>query len=293
MKIGAVFPQIEIGPDPAAVREYALTAEDLGYSHLITYDHVIGADVTTRPGWRGPYNVHDLFHEPFVLFGYLAGITQRLEFVTGILILPQRQTVLVAKQAAEVDVLSGGRFRLGVGLGWNDVEYQALGENFRNRGKRSEEQIELLRRLFTEEVVTFHGRWHEVEAAGIKPLPARPIPIWIGGASDVTLQRVARSGDGWFPQMPPNDTARAMVEALHRYTRDAGRDPASIGLEGRLTIAGKSEEEWVQEVRGWQDLGAGYMGINTMRAGFTSLQQHLDALRRFKDLLTDSGLWSQ
>src|SRR5438270_11617945 len=213
MRLGVVFPQTEITADPIAVRDYAQAAEALGYTHLLAFDQVIGADTTHYRDWRGPYTYRTLFHEPLVLFGYLAGLTQRLEFVTGILILPQRQTVLVAKQAAEVDVLSRGRFRLGVGIGWNWVEYQALNEDFRNRGKRSEEQIAVLRALFTEESVTFHGRWHHIEAAGIKPLPIqRPIPIWIGGRSEATLERVAAMGDGWFLQLPLGDAARATVE---------------------------------------------------------------------------------
>lgn len=286
MRIGVTFPQIEIGPDPKDVREYAQAAESLGYTHLLAYDHVVGADVTNRPDWRGPYTMASLFHEPFVLFGYLAGLTQRLEFVTGIIILPQRQTVLVAKQAAEVDVLSRGQFRLGVGLGWNQVEYQALGEDFHNRGRRSEEQIEVLRRLFSEESVTFHGRWHHIEAAGLNPLPVqRPIPIWLGGSQDTTLRRVARLGDGWFPQLPPNDQAREMVERLRDYTREAGRDPNAIGIEARVSIANKPPEEWKREVDGWREIGATHLAVNTMGAGLEGARQHIEALHRFKDVI--------
>ena len=207
MQIGAIFPQTEIGQDPGVIREYAQAVEELGYGHLLAFDHVLGADTSTRPDWRGPYTSKTMFHEPLVLYGYLAAITQRIELVTGIIILPQRQTALVAKQAAEVDVLSGGRLRLGVGIGWNDVEYEALGENFHNRGRRSEEQVELLRELWTKEAVTFEGRWHRVTAAGINPLPVqRPIPLWFGsGPTDAALQRIARLGDGWFPQFRPDD----------------------------------------------------------------------------------------
>ena len=182
MRIGVIFPQTEIGPDPGAARAFARAAEELGYDHLVVFDHVIGADTSNRPDFPGMYTHKDLFHEPFVLFGHLAAVTQRLELVTGIMILGQRQTALVAKQAAEVDVLSGGRLRLGIGIGWNAVEYEALGENFHNRGKRSEEQVEVLRALFTQEVVTFEGRWHRIIAAGLNPMPVqRPIPIWFGG----------------------------------------------------------------------------------------------------------------
>lgn len=286
MRIGVTFPQLEIGPDPKDVREYAQAAESLGYTHLLAYDHVVGADVTNRPNWRGPYTAESLFHEPFVLFGYLAGVTDHLEFVTGIIILPQRQTVLVAKQATEVDVLSRGQFRLGVGLGWNEVEYQALGEDFHNRGRRSEEQIEVLRRLFSEESITFHGRWHHIEAAGLNPLPVqRPIPIWLGGGQDMTLRRVARLGDGWFPQMPPNDQARDMVARLGEYTREAGRDPNLIGIEARVSIGSKPPEEWKREVDGWREIGATHLAVNTMSAGLQGAQQHIEALQRFKDVI--------
>jgi probable F420-dependent oxidoreductase len=182
MQLGVVFPQTEIGNDPSIIRDYAQTAEGLGYSHILAYDHVLGASVKNRTDWRGPYTSDTPFHEPFVLFGYMASITERVGFTTGVIILPQRQTALVAKQAAQVDLLSGGRLRLGVGIGWNEVEYEALGEEFGNRGRRMEEQVELLRRLWTEPVVDFTGRWHRVPEAGINPLPVqRPIPVWIGG----------------------------------------------------------------------------------------------------------------
>jgi probable F420-dependent oxidoreductase len=288
MRIGVVFPQTEISPDPVAVRDYAQAAEGLGYTHLLTYDHVIGADISVRPDWRGPYTMDTQFHEPFVLFGYLAGLTTHLEFVTGILILPQRQTVLVAKQAAEVDVLTGGRFRLGIGVGWNEVEYEALNEDFRNRGKRSEEQIAVLRALFTDASVTFHGQWHTINAAGINPLPVqRPIPIWIGGSTDATLRRVAAMGDGWFPQMPPDERARDMLEALHRYAREAGRDPAGIGIEARLSIGEKTPDEWRAEVEDWRRLGATHLSVNTMSAGIETPAGHIEAIQTVKEVLRD------
>lgn len=284
MKIGVTFPQNEITADPIAVRDYAQAAEGLGYTHLLAFDHVVGADITNRPSWRGPYTHQSLFHEPFVLFGYLAGITSRLEFVPGVIILPQRQTVLVAKQAAEVDVLTGGKFRLGIGVGWNEVEYEALNENFGNRGKRSEEQIAVLRALFTDEVVTFHGRWHHIEAAGLNPMPVqRPIPIWIGGSSEATLKRVGEMGDGWFPQRAPDETARQMIERMREYARAAGRDPSAIGLEARVSIAGTTPDEWARQVEGWRALGATHVTVNTMKAALNSPQEHIDAIRRFKD----------
>ncbi len=284
MRIGVTFPQNEITADPIAVRDYAQAAEGLGYTHLLAYDHVVGADITNRPDWRGPYTTASLFHEPFVLFGYLAGLTTRLEFVPGVIILPQRQTVLVAKQAAEVDVLTGGQFRLGIGVGWNEVEYEALNEDFGNRGKRSEEQITVLRALFTDEVVTFHGKWHHVEAAGLNPMPLqRPIPIWIGGSSEATLKRVGEMGDGWFPQRPPDETAREMVEKTREYARAAGRDPATIGFEARVSIAGATPDEWARQVEGWRAIGATHLTVNTMKAGLNSPQEHIDAIRRFTE----------
>src|SRR3712207_5049701 len=203
MRLGAIFPQLESGADPVAIRDYAQAVEGMGYDHILIYDHVLGADTASRPNWRGPYTAQSLFHEPFVLYGYFAAVTERVELVTDVIILPQRQTALVAKQAAEIDVLSGGRLRLGVGIGWNEVEYEALGESFRNRGARSEEQIEVLRLLWTQEVVDFQGRWHTITAAGINPLPVRrPIPLWIGGTAEPVLRRIGRLGDGWFPQRP-------------------------------------------------------------------------------------------
>jgi probable F420-dependent oxidoreductase len=283
MKIGVVFPQTEIGEDPGGVREYAQAAEDLGYSHILAYDHVVGADTRSRPGWRGPYDIDSLFHEPLVLFGYLAGLTSQIGFITGILILPQRQTALVAKQAAEVDVLSGGRFRLGVGIGWNPVEYQALNEDFHNRGRREEEQIVVLRQLFAERVVTFQGKWHHLDAVGINPIPVqRPIPIWLGGSPDTVLPRVARLGDGWLPQQPPDAATREALRRLREFAVEAGRDPASIGIEGRISIAGKTPDQWAAEVAAWRELGATHISVNTMRAGLNMPQSHIDAIRTFR-----------
>lgn len=281
MRLGVVFPQTEITPDPGAVRAYTEATESLGYTHLLTYDHVLGADVTNRPGWRGAYQLSDQFHEPFVLFGYLAAITRSLEFVTGVLILPQRQTVLVAKQATEVDLLSGGRLRLGVGIGWNEVEYQALGENFHNRGARSAEQIEVLKHLFSEESVTFQARWHHIEAAGLNPLPVRrSIPIWLGGSADATLRRAARLADGWFPNMPAGEQAAAAIEHLHQYLRTEGRDPATFGIEARISIGRTRPEEWRAQLEAWRRLGATYLSVNTMGVGLGP-QGHIDLIGRF------------
>jgi probable F420-dependent oxidoreductase len=284
VRFGVIFPQTEIGTDPIAIRDYAQAVEGLGYTHILAYDHVLGADVSVRPGWTGPYTLTTLFHEPFVLFGYLAGLTSVVELVTGIIILPQRQTALVAKQAAEVDVLTQGRFRLGVGIGWNEVEYQALGQKFTDRGKRSEEQIAVLRALFSQDSVTFHGRWHTVEAAGINPRPVRqPLPIWLGGGSEATLQRVGRLADGWFPHLPPDDSLSAAMEKIHQAAAQAGRDPAAIGIEGRIAYAGGSPDTWKAPVEAWKARGASHLSLNTMGAGLVGSEQHINAIRRFKE----------
>ncbi len=285
MLAGAIFPQLEIGNDPLVIRDYAQTAEGLGYNHILAYDHVLGAGTANRPGWNR-YTDKDAFHEPFVLFGYMAGFTRRIQFTTGVIVLPQRQTALVAKQATEVDVLSGGRVRLGVGIGWNQVEYEALGQDFHTRGKRIEEQIRLLRQLFSQELVTFEGRWDQVREAGLNPLPLRRmIPIWIGGTADVVLQRVAALGDGWFPQMRPEPEGRAAVEKLHAAARALGRDPATIGIEARFSYNGHNLDDLVPMARAWQDIGATHIGVNTMGAGLESPAAHIAMLGRLKELL--------
>ena len=288
MRYGVVFPQTEIGKDPSAIRDFAQAAEELGYHHLLAYDHVVGANPASRPGWRPPYTYKDTFHEPFVLFGYLAGLTKRIELVTGVIILPQRQTVLVAKQAAALDVLSGGRLRLGIGIGWNPVEYEALGENFKNRGRRSEEQVEVMRKLWTQELVTFEGEWYKITDAGLNPLPIqRPIPIWFGGGHDQTLRRVARLGDGWFPLLGPDDKCRAMIEKIRAYTHEAGRDPRSVGIEGRIMVGQGSPEQWTKEIQAWKELGATHVTANTMKAGLSSPSGHVEAIRRFRAVFAE------
>ena len=283
MKIGVDFPQTEIGADPAAIRDFAQAAEALGYDHLLAFDHVIGANAASRPGWSG-YDSNDMFHEIFVLFGYLAALTKRIELVAGVVILPQRQAALVAKQAAEVDVLSGGRFCLGVGVGWNKVEYEALGEDFTNRGARSEEQIAFMRALWASEHVTYDGRWHKITDAGLNPLPTnRSIPIWIGGHADVVLRRTATIADGWMPRIPPDEAARAALAKLRGYAREAGRDPVEIGIEAAFTIGDRTPSDWLAWATAWKDLGATHLTLNTMGSGFSSPAAHIDAIRRFKE----------
>ena len=287
MQLGAIFPQTEIGADPGAVRDFAQAAEALGYEHLLVFDHVLGADASKRESWERPYSHTDLFHEPFVLFGYLAAFTETIQMTTGILILPQRQTALVAKQAAAVDVLTGGRLRLGVGIGWNDVEYEALGENFANRGRRSEEQIELMRLLWTQEVVNYDGRYHKVTHAGINPLPVqRPIPIWFGGGAPKVVDRIGRLGDGWFPQFKPDGQGQEQIARMKEIAVGSGRDPGAIGIEGRVSISEGNPDEWNKTAAAWGEVGATHLSVNTMRAGLSGPDEHIEAIRRFKEAVT-------
>lgn len=284
MRIGVVFPQTEIGPDVAAVRAYGQGVEALGYRHLLAYDHVVGADPEVHQGWAGPYDIDTQFHEPFVLFGHLAACTS-LELVTGITILPQRPTVLVAKQAAEVDLLTGGRFRLGVGIGWNAVEYEALGQDFSVRGRRLEEQVGLLRRLWAERTVDFDGRFDRVTGAGLAPLPVqRPIPIWFGGTSAQAYQRMGRLADGWFPLMQPGANLDQARQVIAGSARDAGRDPAAIAMEGRVDWRG-DPDDLARRVDRWRAVGATHLSINTMRAGLAGVDDHLAALSRAAEVL--------
>jgi probable F420-dependent oxidoreductase len=282
MNIGVIFPQTEFGSDPSAIRDYAQIAEGLGFTHVLAYDHVLGANPERPGGWSGPYTYLTPFHEVFVLFGYLAGITQRLELVTGVVILPQRQTALVAKQAASLDVLSGGRLRLGVGLGWNEVEYISLNENFHNRGKRIEEQVALLRRLWTESLVTFAGKWHTIPDAGINPLPVqRPIPVWFGGFVEAALRRTARLADGWIILQRSAAEAKPALEMLDRFLDEAGRSRQDFGLEPRISYETGDTGAWETALSEWQAVGATHLSFNTMGSGFKTPQEHIQAIQKF------------
>jgi probable F420-dependent oxidoreductase len=276
--IGVVFPQTEIGGDAGAVRAYALAADELGFSHVLAYDHVLGADPAVHRGWDGPYDIRTTFHEPFVLFGYLAGLTS-LELVTGIIILPQRQTALVAKQAAEVDLLTGGKFRLGVGLGWNAVEYEALGKNFGDRGRRIAEQVALMRRLWTEQSVTFTGNYETVTGAGLSPLPVqRPIPVWLGAHSRPAYVRVGQLADGWFPQVPPGPRLEDARAIIGQAAGETGRDPARIGMEGMVRWGENRADGLADDVGRWRAAGASHVSVNTMGAGLGGVDGHIKAL---------------
>jgi probable F420-dependent oxidoreductase len=291
LKIGAVFPTTEIGSDPIAIRDWAQTAEQLGYSHVLCYDHVLGAEHANRkPPLAGPYTENDPFHEPLVLYGYLAGVTRSLELATGVLILPQRQTALVAKQAVEIDLLSGGRLRLGVGTGWNHVEYASLGTDFGDRGARFEEQIELLRRLWREPLVDFEGQHHRIERAGILPCPGREIPIWFGGFTEVAMRRAARLGDGFVFGTNATRTL-PMLARLRELLAKEGRDPASFDVEAVVDFS-QDPEQWSREIEAWRevdgthlclramDTAARFVGARTV--GFEGPQAYIDALETFK-----------
>jgi probable F420-dependent oxidoreductase len=286
MKIGLVFPQTEFGNDPLSIRDYAQSAEELGFNHILAYDHVLGAHPDRARPLNGPYTDKDPFHEVFVLFSYMAALTSRIEFTTGILILPQRETALVAKQAAALDVLSGGRLRLGVGIGWNWVEYEALNQDFHRRGKRVEEQVELLQKLWTMPLVTFEGNWHHIDNAGLNPMPIQqPIPIWFGGSADPVLRRIANMGEGWLTNFKLAANARPSMERISAYAEEYGRDPASIGLEPRLLYGKGDQEVWSARIKEWADLGATHLSLNTMYSGFNSPEEHLKAVETFASFL--------
>jgi probable F420-dependent oxidoreductase len=283
MRIGAVFPTTEIDNDRGAIRAFAVAAEEAGYDHLVAYDHVLGANAGSAAGQRARYTHRHAFHEPFVLFGFLAGVTSRIELFTGIIVLPQRQTTLVAKQAAEVDVLSKGRLRLGVAVGPNAFEYEALGAVFTNRGRRIDEQIELLRRYWTEDVVSFAGEWHSIGGAGVNPRPLQqPIPIWCGGHAEPVLRRVARLCDGWYVLGSPGAESAAAIDDLRRYTTEAGRSIDEIGIEARIPIAGRELDAWVADANWWRRHGATYVSLHTMEAGLESPTAHIGAIEDFK-----------
>jgi probable F420-dependent oxidoreductase len=285
MQVGVLYPQNELAGDPEAIRNFALAAEKLGYRHLLAYDHVVGAEHADRdPALWGPYSELDPFHDPFVMFGYLAGITSRIEFGTDVLILPQRQTVLVAKQAAELDLLTGGRLRLGVGVGRNWMEYEALNEDFTNRGARIEEQIEVLRRLWSGKSVDYNGRFHNLQGVNIVPPPVqRPIPIWFGGSSDAVVKRAARLGDGWMPIIAPDAQAQQKLAILREEISSHGRDPAKFGIEGWLRMHDADPQRWAIPADGWRRVGADFVMLYPMYR-IAKFEDQIETLRRFKEV---------
>jgi probable F420-dependent oxidoreductase len=278
--LGVSFPHAEVGSDPTIIRDFVQSAENAGFDYLSAFEHVAGARADRLAGVSDGSSVppnlfDDPFHEPFTLFAYLAGLTSRIEFATSVLVLPQRQTVLVAKQAAEVSLLSGGRLRLGVGVGWNPAEYEALGSDFHTRGRRVTEQVVVLRKLWTEPLVTFEGEWHTLDRVGIAPLPIHPIPIWMGGGiQETTLRRIARVADGWMP-MGTSDVDSALVARMRRYLDEAGRTASSLGIQGGIR-ASAERADWLRAARRWSELGATHLGITV------SLDSELTAFQRLE-----------
>ncbi|NHZ71101.1 MAG: TIGR03619 family F420-dependent LLM class oxidoreductase [Proteobacteria bacterium] len=296
VRLGVAIPQTDIGADALVIGEFVCEAERVGYRHVATYDHVLGANVANRPDWEGPYTSAHTFHDSFVLFGYLAAVTDTIELSSQVLILPQRQTALVAKQAASVDVLSNGRLRLGVGTGWNPVEYVGLGENFDDRGRRSTEQADVLRRLWTDPHVTFSGSWHEIPDAGINPMPIQqPIPLWFGGSGDRVMERIARHGDGWITLYhQPDDAARSAIARLSEHVHGAGRARSDVGIDAWVSMGDSTPDEWRREVHAWVALGVSHITLNTAfhvghhkRIRGTTAAEHLEAISTYIDAVGD------
>lgn len=281
MEYGIVFPHHEIGTDPGAIKAFAQGAEALGATHMLIYDHVLGADADVHVPWSGPYDKDVAFHEPFTLFAFIAAVTEKIVMSTAVLILPQRQTALVAKQVAELAILSAGRFRLGIGTGWNTVEYEALNEDFTNRGRRQEEQVDLMRKLWSEETVTYTGKWHTVTAAGLNPRPTRTIPIWFGGGAPALLERCARIGDGWVPVMGPNDSAKAAIETIRGQREAAGLSWEGFGVQAQAQIRGGNPERWHAHAERWKELGGTHLAVVTQGAGNGDVDEHLATAKAY------------
>lgn len=289
MKIGAVFPQTEIQSDPVIIKDFAQGVEALGFDHLVAYDHIVGKNTTDIPDWNMPYSHESSFQEPLMLFSYLAGVTSRLEFMPGVIILPQRQTTLVAKQAANLDIYSNGQLRLGVGIGWNQVEYEALNESFTGKGPRMDEQMAFLRQCWTEETFVFKSDMHSMNNGGIKPLPKQqPIPLWVGGFSEPAMRRAARLGDGWLPYALPGDKAKSIIQKFEAMVRDVGRDPASVPVENIIYMgttlgdAIRPVAAAIEEALQWNSAGAYAVSFDTMGSNFATIDAHLAALEEFK-----------
>jgi probable F420-dependent oxidoreductase len=279
VQIGVTFPQLEIGADAGGVKAYAQAVEGMGYTHLLAYDHVLGANPDGWPGWKGPYNYQSLFHELFAVFGYIAGVAPKLGLVTGVIILPQRQTALVAKQAIEIDLLTGGNFRLGVGIGWNYVEYEGLAKDFKNRARRFEEQIALIRELTTKPLVEFNGQYEQIHAAGLNPLPIqRPLPIWIGAEAEPALKRAAEIGDGFFPLGSPAGGWPPVLEKMKAWRTAVGKDWSTYGIEAGVNVAQGTPDDWARQVAEWRALGATHLTFNAMYGNLGGPDGHIRRL---------------
>lgn len=286
MEIGAVFPHNEIGTDPQAIKDYAQGVEELGVTHLLIYDHVLGADRDRPGGFEGPYDKDVAFHEPFTTFAFIAAVTKKLDMITTVMILPQRQTVLVAKQAAELAILSNNRFKLGIGVGWNTVEYTGLNENFKNRGKRQEEQVELMRLLWESEVLEYKGDYHHIDKASLNPRPSKSVPIWFGGGAPQLIERCADLGDGWIPLMGPNEAARKTLAAIKEKRKSKGLDWDNFGVQAQAQYAGGDAERWNKHAEKWRNLGASHLAIATHNAEPTNVDGHLGRIKEYLNAVT-------
>ena len=286
MEIGAVFPHNEIGTDPQAIKDYAQGVEELGVTHLLIYDHVLGADRDRPGGFEGPYDKDVAFHEPFTTFAFVAAVTKKLDMITTVMILPQRQTVLVAKQAAELAILSNNRFKLGIGVGWNTVEYTGLNENFKNRGKRQEEQVELMRLLWESEVLEYKGDYHHIDKASINPRPSKSVPIWFGGGAPQLIERCADLGDGWIPLMGPNEAARKTLATIKEKRKSKGLDWDNFGVQAQAQYAGGDAERWNKHAEKWRNLGASHLAIATHNAEPTNVDGHLGRIKEYLNAVT-------
>jgi probable F420-dependent oxidoreductase len=290
MRLGAVFPFASVRDDPCAIRDFVQAVDDLGYDHIVVYDHVLGSNPASRPGFSMPFTHLSPFYDPLTLFAHMAAISPRLGFVSAVLILPQRQAALVAKQAAIVDVLAGGRIRLGVGTGWNEAEYEALGADFANRGAVMDEQIDLLRALWRDNAITFRGRFHTVSDAGICPLPPnRTIPIWIGGTTAPAMRRAARTGDGWLPYAPARE-APALMERFRGTMAAQGRALDGFGIEAIVfTHPGdrpdfgnppRTLDDAFRDIDVWRREGVSHVSIHSMATTARDVPEHVDFLER-------------
>ena len=285
MQIGAVFPHNEIGTDPGAIRAYAQGVEAMGITHLLIYDHVLGADPDREGGFRGPYDKDVAFHEPFTTFAFIAGVTDKIDLITTVMILPQRQTVLAAKQAAEVALLSNNRFKLGIGVGWNELEYVGLNETFNNRGRRQEEQVDVMRKLWSEDSLDYTGEYHRIDKASINPRPSKTIPIWFGGSAPALLDRVARLGDGWIPLMGANDKAKACIDTIKQTRKAAGLSFDNFGIQAQAQYAGGSPDRWRKHAEAWREMGCTHLAIATHNAGPTNVDGHLARIGEYQQAL--------
>ena len=285
MQIGAVFPHNEIGTDPGAIKAYAQGVEAMGITHLLIYDHVLGADPDREGGFRGPYDKDVAFHEPFTTFAFIAGVTDKIDLITTVMILPQRQTVLAAKQAAEVALLSNNRFKLGIGVGWNELEYVGLNETFNNRGRRQEEQVDVMRKLWSEDSLDYTGEYHRIDKASINPRPSKTIPIWFGGSAPALLDRVARLGDGWIPLMGANDKAKACIDTIKQTRKAAGLSFDNFGIQAQAQYAGGSPDRWRKHAEAWREMGCTHLAIATQNAGPTNVDGHLARIGEYQQAL--------